>query len=124
METETTTIVKVWMNWMALVLFASVVFMWKHKPARFVFVAMLATLAVVLYIWHLSKNVHLFGVAHILIWFPLAIYLSAEVLSKKGREFNRPRKAFFTWICLLVATIITSLIFDIRDIYMVIMGTK
>lgn len=109
---------------MAFIFFVSVFFMWRRVPARVVFIAMLATIGSVLYIWQLTKNVHLFGVAHILIWFPLAVYLLAAVLSKKGRERYRPHRAFYIWICLLVATIITSLIFDVRDIYMVMMGTK
>ncbi len=124
MEVETNTATKIWMNWMGLVLFASVIFMWRRAPARFVFVAMLATLAAVLYIWHLTQNVHLFGVAHILIWFPLAVYLWSAVLTKKGQEKYRQYRPFYIWICLLMVTIIISLIFDVRDIYLVMMGLK
>lgn len=124
MAVETTLLVKIWMNWMALVFFASIFFLWKRKPARLVFGAMLATMAAVLYIWHLTKNVHLFGVAHILIWLPLAAYLWGAVLSRRGRETYKQDRNFYVWIWLLVTTIIVSLIFDVRDIYLVMMDQK
>jgi len=124
MDVETNMATKIWMNWMGLVFLVSVFFMWRRMPARITFLAMLATVASVLYIWTLTKNVHLFGVAHLLIWFPLAIYLWFSVLSKKSRDRYQDQRAFFIWVCLLFATIIISLVFDVRDIYLVMMDAK
>lgn len=124
MNMETNTATQIWMLWMGLVFMASVIFIWRRMPARIVFLAMIATVASVLYIWTLTKNVHLFGVAHLLIWFPLAIYLWFSILSKKAREKYREDRTFYMWIWLLCATIIVSLIFDVRDIYLVMMDLK
>lgn len=116
--------VKIWMVWMTLIFLASILFVRRYGPARLVFMAMLATFAAVLYIWSLTKNIHLFGVAHILIWFPLTGFLWGAVLSKSGREKYKHHKNFYLWISLLVMTMAISLIFDVRDIYMVMMGNK
>lgn len=124
MESETTLAVQLWMAWMSLIFLASIAFVWKYTPARVVLGAMLATIASVLYIWSLTKIIHLFGVAHILIWFPLAVYLWGAVLSQKGRERYQAHRPFYIWICLLVATIVVSLVFDIRDIYLVMHDAK
>lgn len=124
MASETTLIVQLWMAWMSLVFLASIAFVWKYMPARIVLVAMFATMASVLYIWSLTKNVHLFGVAHLLIWFPLAVYLWGAVLSQKGRARYQSHRAFYIWIWLLVATIVVSFVFDIRDIYLVMHDAK
>ncbi len=123
MQTETTSVVQVWMVWMGLIFLASVFFVRRYMAARFVFIAMLATGAAVLYIWSLTKNVHLFGVAHILIWFPLLGYLYGGVLSKNGRQKYQDQRPFFFWVLLLCLTIAISLVFDIRDIFLV-MGDK
>ena len=124
MNADTTLIVKVWMTWMSVVFLASLYFVRKFLPARLALMVMMATIAAVLYIWHLTKNIHLFGVAHILFWFPLAVYLLSGVVSKKGRETYKTERPFFIWICLLLATIVISLIFDVRDLYLVMMGVK
>ena len=124
MDVGTTLPVKIWMGWMSLVFLASAVFMFRHKPARWVFIAMLATMAAVLYIWSLTKNVHLFGVAHILIWFPLSFFIWNNALSQKVREKQKHHKAYYIWAWLIFLTILMSLIFDVRDIYMVMYGLK
>ncbi len=124
MQVETNTATQIWMTWMGLVFFVSVLFMWRRMPARIVFLAMIATMASVLYIWTLTKNVHLFGVAHLLIWLPLAIYLWVSVLRKKARENYADKRQFYIWVWLLFVTIIVSLIFDVRDIYLVMMDLK
>ena len=121
---ETTPAVQLWMNWMGLVLLASVIFMWKYRPARWVFAAMIATFICVMVIWKLTENVHLFGIAHLLFWTPLAIYLWKTVLSPVARTDTRAYRIFFIWVILLVATIVISLVFDVRDIYLVFTGQK
>lgn len=124
MGEETTTLVQLWMGWMGFIFLVSVFFAWRYNPARLVFVAMLGTMAAVLYIWSLTKNVHLFGVAHILIWFPLALLLWDSVLSKKSRARYQDHQPFFIWIVLVCLTIIVSLMFDARDIYLVMHDSK
>jgi len=124
MMTETSLPVQIWMMWMGLLFMASLLFIRKHTAARWVFLAMLATMAAVLYIWSLTKNVHLFGVAHLLIWFPLSLVIWNRVISRKVRAGFVDNRPFFIWACLLFVTILVSLVFDVRDIYLVMMGTK
>ena len=114
---------------MGLVLAMSILFMWKFKPARMVFATMLGTMAGAIIVWLTTQNVHLIGIVHLVLWLPLAIYLWRSVLSRRGKDalaekstiFNH---AFFFWVCLLFATIVISLLFDVRDIYLVMIGAK
>ena len=124
MRNQTTLVVQIWMIWMGLIFTASIAFVKNYVPARVAFVAMIATVASVLYIWSLTRNIHLFGVAHILIWFPLLGYLWGAVLSKKGRETYQSHRRFFLWTMLICATIFISLMFDIRDIHLVMEDRK
>ncbi len=124
MEIGTTTPVKIWMNWMGLMFLSSIFFVWKHWPARIVFLAMIATVFAVLNIWGQTQNIHLFGVAHILIWTPLAFYIWSQVVSKPKRGISETHRFYFIWAVLLLTTILISLIFDIRDIYLVMKDVK
>ena len=124
LNAETTQIVKYWMNWMMAVFFASILFVWKHRQARWVLAAILATMVGAVIVWSMTKNVHLFGIVHLVLWAPLAVYLWHTVLSAPARPNTSPHRVFFIWICLLFATILISLVFDVRDIYLVMTGAK
>lgn len=122
---ETTLPVQIWMFWMGLIFFVSIFFMRRHSEARVVFAAMLLTGFCVMNVWAQVRNVHLFGVAHFLVWAPLAAFLTGAVLSKKGKEKHKDaHRHFYNWVLLLVVTITVSLIFDARDIYLVMMDQK
>ncbi len=129
MEGGTSDAVKMWMNWMGFIFLASVFFVWKHKPARFVLGAIVLTMMAGLITWALTENIHLLGIPHVLIWLPLAIYIWKNVLSKPAKA-NLPAspsfydRAFFIWIGLVFATIAISLVFDVRDIFLVLTGNK
>ena len=121
--------VQIWMNWMGLVFMASIIFIWKYKPARAVLAALIATMVGAIIVWVTLKNVHLLGIIHLIVWLPLAIYLWKTVLSNpaKANLADSPSlydRAFFIWAGLVFATIIISLVFDIRDIFLVLTGAK
>jgi len=129
MEAETTQAVKYWMNWMTFVFVASIAFIWKYKPARMVFLVLIGTMIGAMIAWLTLKNVHLFGIVHLILWLPLAIYLWKRVLSKPAKAgwMENPStydKAFFLWVCLVFLTIVISLVFDVRDIFLVMTGGK
>ncbi len=121
MEVGTSGAVKLWMNWMGLIFIAALLFVRKHKAARWALLTMVATIICVSVIWFQTQNIHLFGIAHLLFWAPLALYLWNVVLSKTD---NKEHKLFYVWAVLLFATIIISLIFDVRDIYLVMTGGR
>jgi hypothetical protein len=120
-QAGTSDVVKVWLNWMFLMFALSLIFVWKNKPARFVLLAFVLTMPVGLAIWKMSGNIDLLGIAHLLIWTPLLAYLYLKVIKTDG--FNA--KSFYgVWIILVCATIVISLLFDVRDIFLVMTGVK
>ena len=122
LQAGTTLPVQLWMAWMALVFMASIFFVRRHFAARLVLVSFFLTAASVLYIWSLTQNIHLFGVAHLWIWLPLGLYLAINVLYKRDR--SKGYSPYYIWVLLMVFTIFTSLAFDIRDIFLVMYGIK
>ncbi|MCG8378574.1 MAG: hypothetical protein MI865_03750 [Proteobacteria bacterium] len=117
----TTKTVQIWMNWMMSIFLASIIFCYKHVSARYILGVFFLTLPIAIFIFDQTKNIHLLGISHIIGWLPLSIYLIlTEIKGKKG-FFKKP---YGIYLILLLATIGTSFIFDIRDIYLVMMGVK
>ena len=134
MESETTFVVKLWMGWMAFIFLLSIVFIPRYKAARWALAAISATGIGILITWALTHSVHLFAIGHLIFWTPLAVYMWKTTLSPRARaaspEAAAPKagglyqKSFMLWATLLVLTIIISLVFDVRDIYLVATGVK
>ena len=129
MAAETSDVVRLWMNWMMLIFFTSLAFIAKFKPARWAFVTILATVALALATWAITKNIHLFGIPHLIVWTPLAIYIWKSTLSPSARAAAPAlsdvySKAHVVWLALLFVTILVSLVFDVRDVYLVLTGVK
>ncbi|NOZ54693.1 MAG: hypothetical protein GXP08_16415 [Gammaproteobacteria bacterium] len=61
------------------------------------------------------------GISHILVWIPLTYILIKRDL--KNTSF-KPTSPYGIWIMLLLGTIAISLIFDVRDITLVMLGMK
>jgi len=125
MQAGTTQAVQYWMSWMVLVFLVSIFFVWKYKTARLTMLAMVLTVPIVLITWKLTKNVHLFGIAHLLVWTPLAVYIYMKEFKAVGGAFASGLKSPYTlWLGLLFTTIVISLVFDVRDIALVLIGQK
>ena len=121
MKAGTSLAVQYWMNWMLLIFASSLFFVWKDKPARVVLAAFILTMPIGFAIWSMTKNVHLLGIAHLLIWLPLLVYLYIKVI--KTQEFEL-KSLYGVWLILLSSTILVSLVFDVRDVFLVLTGTK
>ena len=126
---ETTLTVKYWMRWMMFIFFASLAFVPRFKPARWAAAAIPATIGLAVLTWLIFKNIHLFGIPHLIIWTPLAVYLWKAVLSPAARAAQTAppslyAKAHMIWAVLLFVTILISLPLDVRDIYLVAVGAK
>ena len=113
--------VQMWMNWMFIVFATSIAFVWKYNSARIVLVAFILTLPGAMLVYSLTNSVHLIGIAHLLIWGPLAVYLVIRDLKSASFRFG---SIYGIWIILLLGTIVVSLVFDVRDIILVLLGTK
>ena len=121
MKAGTSQAVQYWMNWMLVVFASSLFFVWKHKPARLVLAAFILTMPIGFAIWIMTKNVHLLGIAHLFIWLPLLVYLYIKVI--KTQEFKL-KSLYGVWVTLLSSTILVSLVFDVRDLFLVLTGSK
>ena len=121
MKAGTTQAVQYWMNWMLLVFAASLFFVRKHKPARIVVTVFISTMPIGFAIWLMTKNVHLLGIAHLILWLPLLVYIYLQVI--KSNEFE-VKSSYGVWVILLAITIFISLVFDIRDVFLVFTGAK
>jgi hypothetical protein len=112
-----------WMNWMMLIFAASIVFVWKHKEARWTLGALVLSMPTAMAVFALWGTVHLFGIVHWLLWAPLAAYL-VQRWRHSGEEKFATWGPFRVWVSALLATIFVSLAFDARDIVLVLNGTK
>ena len=117
----TSKLVQIWMCWMGFIFFVSVVFLKNHIAARYTLAVNLLSIPAAIVIFHYSRNVHLLGIVHLILWGPLAFYLFKSEI--KTNQFN-VKNPYYIWVSLLTLTIIISLVFDIRDIYLVMTGKK
>ncbi len=109
---------KIWLNWMMIVFLSSIFFVWKHKTAWLILAAFLLTLPLALFIFGRTQSVHLIGLAHIVLWIPLAIFLYLSELKSKPSQLKTP---YGIYLVLLLATITISLFFDIRDAILILL---
>jgi len=63
LEVEAITLAKpligYWMNWMGIIFLLSLLFVWKHRPARWVLPSFILTMIVAMIVYAISGNVHL-----------------------------------------------------------------
>ena len=113
--------VQIWMNWMMLIFLCSIIFVWKYRTARWVLAAFLLSMPMAMFIYYLTNTIHLLGIVHVIIWLPLLIFLyRTDFKSESFKKFS----PYGIWIILLATTIVISLIFDVRDIFLVSIGKK
>ena len=117
----TSDIVKIWMNWMMIIFLASLIFVYKHVSARYIFGVLVLTLPIAIFIFDQTQNIHLLGISHIIGWLPLSIYLIIAEIKGKTEKLKTP---YGIYLILLLATIATSFVFDVRDITLVMLGIK
>jgi hypothetical protein len=117
----TTPAIKIWLYWIIIIFFSSVIFVWKYNSARIVLAAFILTLPIAILVFSFSNSAHLIGIAHIVVWGPLAFYLIKSDLMHSSFQYSSP---YGVWIILLLGTIAVSIVFDVRDITLVLLGMK
>ena len=120
-QADTTPSVQLWMNWMSLMFMLSLVFVWKKVGARFVLAAVVLGLICAVVIFKLTGDPWLLGISHILFWMPLLWILYRVDISKPGFSWKTP---YGVWLAVLMVTIVVSLVFDFRDVAMVLLGKR
>ena len=113
--------VQIWMNWMMLIFLCSIIFVWKYRTARWVLAAFLLSMPMAMFIYYLTNTIHLLGIVHVIIWLPLLIFLYRTDFKSESFKKISP---YGIWVILLATTIVISLIFDVRDIFLVSIGKK
>ena len=131
---EITDVVRYWMRWMMFIFILSLAFVKRYKAARWTFISIIGTVICGVIIWILSKSIHLIGIAHLIVWTPLAIYFwkttlspRAESTSAAAQNINKQglyHKSYMLWSVLIFVTILISLVFDVRDVFLVATGVK
>jgi hypothetical protein len=113
--------IRIWLNWLMIIFLASIFFVWKYKSARIVLASFVLTFPIAILVFSISNSAHLIGIAHIIVWGPLAFYLIKSDLRRLSFQFRSP---YGVWMILLIGTIAVSLVFDVRDITLVLLGMK
>ena len=118
---STSPAVQLWMNWMVVVFALSLLFVWKKVGARYTLAAVILGAICAFVIFKLTNDPWLIGISHILFWMPLLPILYKVEISKPG--FNW-KTLYGIWLALLITTIVISLVFDFRDVAMVLLGMR
>lgn len=114
--------VNMWMNWMGLVFFTGVFFIFHKWGARLALGMMLfLNVPASAFVTDLTGNIDWISVVHLVLWTPVLYYLlTRDVL---GPNANR-RSVYGVWAIVMSATMATSLGFDTWDTIRLILGTK
>ena len=120
-ETVATPAVELWIAWIMIIFLLSVVFVWQRNSARYALGAIALTLPFTTAIFNLTGEIYLIGIAHLLLWGPLAFYLvKNDILDNQ----TNLKSIYGVWLFLLLSTIAVSLLFDVRDIILVVQGVR
>jgi hypothetical protein len=117
----TSDVTKIWMDWMMIIFLSSLIFVYKHLSARFIFASLILSMPIAIWIFETTKSPHLIGVAHIVVWLPLSIYLVKTEIVGKIEKLKSP---YGVYLILLLSTIVISLFFDIRDAILITLEMK
>lgn len=113
--------VQLWMNWMMVVFVAAILFVKNHVAARMALGTFLLTLAGAIGVFYLTRNIHLFSLVHLALWTPLLVYVYSKELRSGNTRLGTP---YGIWLILLCATMLISLVFDVRDAVLALTGLK
>lgn len=107
--------VQVWVNFLGLVNFSSVLFVRRSRLALYVLVAITLAVISLIYLHSQFGYVRLLGLPHVILWTPMLIYFWKIV---PGMETSLLKK----YLYLLMATNFISLLFDYVDVARYFLG--
>lgn len=106
-----------WIAWLGVVNVAAVAF-WSEDEARWVLAAFVGAFVAMQVLYQLNGYNRFLGLAHIVFWVPLLIYLYGKLSKVVG-----PR-LFETWLRVLMATNGVSLVIDVVDVLRYLAGDR
>lgn len=109
-----------WLNWMMVVIILMPLLFFRRPQGRVAIGTSVLLLAAAIPLGRIFGISNFFALLHLLIWTPLVMYFCYQL-----REKMIPIKSFFgIWSLVMVATVIISLVFDIRDFSRWLMGER
>ena len=118
-RSEVSTPVFIWVNVMSVVLLASTLFMASQTVALLVFLSAIASVSLAYVLWRLTDNIYVMGSVHIPLWGPLLAYIVVSVLPMTDLS-----TLYGQWLLTASAVMTISLVFDVRDTWRVLRGTR
>ncbi len=110
---------KFWLGWMILLnLIVSSFYFRRHQEARFILFAFLVQGVIMAVIADTLGFVRLLGIAHIIFWTPLMVYLFKRV------TIVRDDQPYFIYIITVLVTNCLSLVIDYVDVGRYILGER
>jgi hypothetical protein len=109
--------VEYWVNFMGFVFMLSIPLSFVRKEARWVLLTVLITMPAMMLAYKHFGYERILGAVHIIVWAPVLIYLF-----KRKSEWRVKETWSGKWIVLLIATMLTSLAFDITDVVRYFLG--
>lgn len=106
-----------WITWLGLVNALSLAFL-DHEEARWVLAAWIASFITMQILYELFGYTRILGLAHMIFWIPLVIYLYRRLLRMVGPT------VYESWIRVLLATIGLSLVIDSVDVLRYMLGDR
>lgn len=106
--------VQLWMRWLNIVFLLGLFFVSRHDGARWALVAYAAAFPVGALVFHVTREIRLTGVPHILFWTPLLPCLANSAATDPYVRFG---SLYALWALLLGLTIAVSVAFDIREVW-------
>lgn len=103
--------VQYWIYFMGFVFVLSLPFSFVRKEARYALLTILITFPVMMFLYAQFGYARILGLAHIIVWTPLLIYLV-----KRRHHWRAKETVSGKWIALLVVTMGVSLAFDVTDV--------
>jgi hypothetical protein len=80
--------VQYWIDWMSVIFILPVLFVWKNNAARYVLATFVVTLSLAMFVFYLTRDVHLLGITHVIFWTPLFYGLYRYELKDRGLNFR------------------------------------
>ena len=102
---------RLWFAWLGLVILILPLFFLKHRQGRVAALCAAAFIPLLLVALHLTGISFFISFLHLALWLPLLVYLARELRTKR----IKPTSPIGMWACLALATLVVSLVFDVRD---------
>lgn len=109
----------IWVNVMSLVMLFSAYFISSSVIALLVFLSAIASVGLAYVLWRKTDNIYVMGSVHIPLWGPLLAYIVVAELPVADIS-----TLYGLWLGAASIVMAISLVFDVRDTWQVLRGTR